>query len=84
MTMNQNRVQGKWVEIKGDIQKAWGKLTDNELEMAKGDAKQISGLIQQKYGKHQKDEEKRLSDIFKKYEVMKDHTIKDIKKNLQQ
>ena len=49
MNLNENTIKGKWLEIKGDIQKAWGKLTDDELEKTKGDMKAIGGLIQQKY-----------------------------------
>ncbi len=33
--MNKDQVSGKWTEIKGDIQKAWGNLTDDELEKNK-------------------------------------------------
>lgn len=43
--MNENTIKGHWLEIKGDIQKAWGRLTDSELDQTKGDAKAISGLI---------------------------------------
>ena len=82
MTINENTVKGKWLEIKGDIQKAWGKLTDDELDKAKGDMKQISGLIQQKYGKNQDPTDKRLSSIFKSYQQKKDAAVQEIKKSL--
>ncbi len=65
MNLNENTVKGKWLEIKGDIQKTCGKLTDDELEKTKGDAKAIGGLIQQKYGEAQGAYDKQLSDIFK-------------------
>lgn len=48
--MNESIVQGKWKEIKGEIQKMWGKLTSDELEQTKGNVTAIGGLIQQKYG----------------------------------
>jgi uncharacterized protein YjbJ (UPF0337 family) len=50
MTLNENIVKGKWLEIKGDIQKAWGDLTNDELEKTQGDMKAFSGLIKKKYG----------------------------------
>jgi uncharacterized protein YjbJ (UPF0337 family) len=37
-------------EMKGQVKELWGKLTDDELEQAGGEAEQIIGLIQQKYG----------------------------------
>lgn len=79
MTMNENTIKGKWLEIKGDIQKAWGNLTDDELEKTKGDMKSIQGLIQQKYGKAQENYEGKLSDIFKRFEDKKNETANDVK-----
>lgn len=54
---NEHTIKGKWNEIKGEIQKKWGQLTDNDLEQTKGDLTAIGGLIQQKYG-HAKEEVK--------------------------
>jgi uncharacterized protein YjbJ (UPF0337 family) len=82
MTINENTVKGKWLEIKGDIQKAWGNLTDDELEKTKGDAKAISGLVQQRYGEAQDSATKKIDDIFKRFEIKKDNTIDSIKTSL--
>lgn len=48
--MNEDIAKGKWKELKGEIQKAWGNITGDELEQTKGDLKSIAGIIQQKYG----------------------------------
>ncbi len=82
MSLNENVVKGKWLEIKGDIQKAWGKLTDDELEKTKGDMKAISGLVQQKYGESQEFHSKKVSDIFHKFQDKKDEVVEDIKKHV--
>jgi uncharacterized protein YjbJ (UPF0337 family) len=82
MRINENMVKGKWLEVKGDIQKAWGKLTDDELDKVKGDMKQISGLIQQKYGRALDPKDSRLMDIFKSYEDKKEAAVKKMKKKL--
>lgn len=84
MNLNEDTVKGIWLEIKGEIQKTWGKLTDDELLKTKGDAKTIGGLIQQKYGDVQGDYNKKLSDIFKNFEEKKDHALDEMKKNLKQ
>lgn len=68
MAINENIVKGKWLEIKGEVQKNWGKLTDDELEKTKGDMKAIGGLIQQRYGEAQKDYNKKLDSIFHRFE----------------
>ncbi len=50
MTINEEIIKGKWLEIKGEIQKKWGKLTEDEIEQTKGDMNSIAGLVLQKYG----------------------------------
>jgi len=68
MKLNKNTTKGKWLEIKGDVQKAWGKLTDDELEKSEGDMKKIAGLIQQRYGETQAGSTEKLASIFKRHE----------------
>jgi uncharacterized protein YjbJ (UPF0337 family) len=48
--MNKDIFEGKWKEMRGQVKEWWGKLTDDELEQAGGNAEQIVGLLQQKYG----------------------------------
>jgi uncharacterized protein YjbJ (UPF0337 family) len=48
--MNKDVFEGKWKEMRGQVKEWWGKLTDNDLEEAGGNAEQLIGLIQQKYG----------------------------------
>jgi uncharacterized protein YjbJ (UPF0337 family) len=82
MTINENTIKGKWLEIKGDVRKAWGKLTDDELEQTKGDMKSIAGLIQQKYGETQESYSDKLSNIVKRFENQKDHAVDTMKDSL--
>jgi len=48
--MNEDILEGKWKEMCDQIRDWWGKLTHDEVERAGGNADQIVGLIQQKYG----------------------------------
>jgi uncharacterized protein YjbJ (UPF0337 family) len=48
--MNEDIFEGKWKETRGQVKEWWGKLTDDDLEQAGGNAEQIVGLLQQKYG----------------------------------
>jgi uncharacterized protein YjbJ (UPF0337 family) len=73
MKINENTTEGKWLQIRGDIQKAWGKLTDDDIKKAEGNIKIIAGVIQQKYGETQKGVMEKLLDIFRQ------HGIKDLK-----
>ena len=48
--MNKDIYQGKLKELRGQMKSWWGRLTDDELQEAGGNAEQIIGLLQQKYG----------------------------------
>lgn len=76
--MNQDVFKGKWHEIKGDIRKAWGNLTNDEIEKTKGDMGSIQGLIQQKYGDSKESISQRLAKIVDRYaEKAKNHLSDD-------
>jgi uncharacterized protein YjbJ (UPF0337 family) len=66
--MNQDQAKGKWQEIKGEIRKAWGNITGDDLEQTKGNMEAIGGLIIQKYGSTKEEVSKSLKDIFEKFE----------------
>jgi uncharacterized protein YjbJ (UPF0337 family) len=48
--MNSDQVQGKWRQWKGAAKAQWGKLTDDELTQAEGNADKLAGYIQERYG----------------------------------
>jgi uncharacterized protein YjbJ (UPF0337 family) len=48
--MNKDIFEGKWKEMRGQVKEWWGKLTDDDLDKVAGNAEQIVGLLQQKYG----------------------------------
>ncbi|MCB4457951.1 CsbD family protein [Leisingera sp. McT4-56] len=49
--MDNNRITGKWTELKGRLRVAYGDLTDDELEQTRGEREQLEGLLQQRLGK---------------------------------
>lgn len=65
--ISENIAKGKWNELKGNIQKAWGNLTSDELEKTEGDLTRIAGILQQKYGMTQEDARKRLNDVIARF-----------------
>jgi uncharacterized protein YjbJ (UPF0337 family) len=65
--INENIAKGKWNELKGSIQKAWGNLTSDELDKAEGDITRIAGIIQQKYGLSQEDARKSLNNVIARF-----------------
>lgn len=74
MAMNENVSSGKWSEIKGEVRKAWGQLSDDEIEKTKGDPKALGSLIEQRYGHAKEKYGSKLADIFKRFETDKTKT----------
>ena len=60
--MNKDRLEGKWEQLKGKVQKQWGKLTDDDLDVIKGDAKVLAGKLQERYGITKEEAEKQVKD----------------------
>ena len=65
--MNSDTLAGKWKEIKGDLRKAWGNITDDEWEKTKGDSTAIAGILQQKYGFAKEDASEKVARFMDKY-----------------
>lgn len=60
--MNEDIIQGKWEQVKGAVQKRWGKLTNDNLDTINGSRKQLLGLIQESYGVAQDEAEKQVKE----------------------
>lgn len=63
--MNKDSFKGKWEQLKGNVQKQWGKLTDDDVDKIKGDSKVLVGKLQEKYGMTKEEAEKEVKE-FKK------------------
>lgn len=48
--MNTDILKGEWKKFKGQAKSKWGELTDDDLEQAEGDAEELIGAVQAKYG----------------------------------
>lgn len=48
--MNNDRLQGKWKQVRGNIKTTFGKLTDDDLMQADGNADKMIGALQERYG----------------------------------
>lgn len=58
--MNKDTLEGKWEQAKGNIQKKWGKLTDDDLDVIKGNSKKLVGKLQERYGMSKEEAEKEV------------------------
>lgn len=48
--MNQDRLKGKWNQVKGEIKKKWAAITDDDLLQAEGNLDKLVGKIQERTG----------------------------------
>jgi uncharacterized protein YjbJ (UPF0337 family) len=58
--MNQDRIQGRWKQIKGKLREQWGRLTDDDLDIIAGRRDQLLGRIQQRHGLAQEETTRRF------------------------
>ena len=63
--MNKDIAEGKWTQFKGELKENWGKLTDDEVDQTKGNAQQLAGLLQERYGLAIEEAEKEIEKLDK-------------------
>ncbi|KTD55537.1 stress response protein [Legionella santicrucis] len=64
--MNKDIFQGKWEEVKGQMKKTWGKLTDDDFKQIEGNQQEIFGKLQKHYGYTKEQAEKAIKDFQSK------------------
>jgi len=60
--MNSDIFSGNWKQFKGEVQKQWGKLTDDQVDQAEGNREKFIGLIQENYGVVRDEAEKQVKE----------------------
>jgi uncharacterized protein YjbJ (UPF0337 family) len=60
--MNQDRLQGRWKQIKGKVKEQWGQLTDDDLDIIAGRRDQLLGRIQERHGLAKDEASRQLKD----------------------
>jgi uncharacterized protein YjbJ (UPF0337 family) len=60
-SMNWDQAKGKWTQLKGDVRKKWGKLTDDDLDVIAGERERLVGKIQERYGIAKEEAEKQVA-----------------------
>lgn len=57
-----NQIAGSWKQFRGEAQKQWGKLTDDDMEEIRGERTKLVGKIQQQYGIMQEEAERQVDE----------------------
>ncbi len=68
MAGEKDMAKGNLKEMQGNMRKWWGKLTDDDLEQAKGNKDVILGKLQQRYGYNRMQAEDEYNRRMSEYE----------------
>jgi uncharacterized protein YjbJ (UPF0337 family) len=60
--VNAQVLQGQWNQVRGELKKRWGQLTDDDLRFSGGNIDQLVGKIQQRTGEAREAIEQFLSE----------------------
>ncbi|RYF17929.1 MAG: CsbD family protein [Comamonadaceae bacterium] len=60
--MNQDRIEGRWKQLKGKVKEQWGKLTEDDLDVIAGRRDQLLGRIQQRHGLARDEADRQVGD----------------------
>lgn len=61
--MNEDKLKGRWKQLHGKLKSRWGKLTDDDVDVANGDAEYLVGKLQERYGMARDEAMKQLRDF---------------------
>lgn len=67
--INENVLKGNWKVLKGEIQKKWSQLTDDDLGKIEGDTNKLLGLLQKKMGYQQEEARQQLHKFLQKHDL---------------
>jgi len=67
--MHLHSLKGSWEQIKGDLKKKFGKLTDDDLKYVEGEEEMLLGRLERKLGVKREELEKILKEHMEKPKV---------------
>jgi uncharacterized protein YjbJ (UPF0337 family) len=65
--MNSDILKGNWRQFRGEIQKQWGKLTNDDLDVIEGEYDKLVGRIQERYGYARDRAEAEVDEYLERY-----------------
>ena len=65
--INTDQAEGRMTQLKGKIKETWGKLTESDLMLYKGQREQFLGKLKEHYGMAKEEAEKKLKTMEDAY-----------------
>jgi len=63
--MNWDTMKGNWKQWQGEVQRQWGKLTNDDLDVIRGDRLKLAGILQERYGNAKDAVEREIAEFEK-------------------
>lgn len=67
--MNETEMKGKWNQLKGEVKRQWGKLTDDQIDEAEGNFDKMTGMIQETYGKNIEEAQREIAEFKRRHGI---------------
>lgn len=67
--MNEDVMKGRWKQVRGDVKKWWGRLTDDDIQRIEGSSDKLAGLLQERYGYSRQAALEEIADFLEKVEA---------------
>jgi len=78
--INQDILEGKWKQVRGQVKQQWGRLTDNQLDRIQGRSEELVGLLQESYGYTQAHAQEEVDNFVRRMDKTGDKANDKIKK----
>ncbi|MCB8985725.1 MAG: CsbD family protein [Ardenticatenaceae bacterium] len=65
--MNDQTLKGQWKQLKGEVQKQWGKLTDDDMDVINGEYDKLVGRVQERYGRTREEAKREVDKYFDRH-----------------
>ena len=66
--MNADVLKGKWKQLRGEVKKWWGDLTDDDFEKIDGERDKLVGRLQERYGYAKEQAEAEVDRCLREYD----------------
>jgi len=67
--MNEDILKGRWNQMRGDLKKWWGRLTDDDIQRIEGSKEKLAGILQERYGYSRQAAEEQVAMFLEKVEA---------------
>jgi uncharacterized protein YjbJ (UPF0337 family) len=67
--MNEDILKGRWNQMRGDLKKWWGRLTDDDIQRIEGSKAKLAGILQERYGYSRQAAEEQVAMFLEKVEA---------------